>query len=162
MCFAITDSRNITSSSIHNNDKKNWGPEFITDGNFAYYGRNFFQSKKEDFPWIQWKLPMQFIIRGVNITLPTAWSSQRHRNIEVRAGMATTEAEFAGKIEVNKKCGEYKGPSEAGGEYSIMCAEPILADFVTVQLLDDNSVLRIDELRILKDVNSKFLFNFKR
>ena len=104
---------------------------------------------------------MQFRIRGVNLTHPNIWNGEKLRNIEVRAGMAATDADFAGKIQVNKKCGEYKGPSEVGGEYSIICAEPILANFITVQMLDDSSVLQIDELRILKDVNSKLLFNFR-
>ena len=122
------------------------------------YGKHFFQSKKEDFPWIQWKLPVQVRIKGVNLTLSNVWKeTKRLKIIEVRAGMAAIDPKFAGKIQVNEKCRQYKGQVEVGGEYSIMCTDPILANFITIQVLDDSSVLRIDELRIIKDINSKYL-----
>ena len=104
---------------------------------------------------------MQFKIRGVHLILPNVWSSGQLPNIEVRAGMAATPAGFDGKIEVNTRCGAYEAPTEAGGEFDIMCEEPILANFITVQMLNDDSVLPIDELKILKDANSKLVLNFK-
>ena len=53
------------------------------------------------------------------------------------------------------KCGTFKGPGNAGGEYTIWCADTIFADFISIQLLDDNKMLQLSGIKIEKDVNGK-------
>ena len=56
---------------------------------------------------------------------------------------------FKGKLSANIICGIFAGPGEVGEDYTIVCDEPILADHVTIQILDDMATLQINELRII-------------
>ena len=58
----------VLSSSIYRNQKERWGPEFAVDGLWSKANESIFLSKKEDFPWIQWHLPMKTKIIAIVIS----------------------------------------------------------------------------------------------
>ena len=58
---------------------------------------------------------------------------------------------FRGRaITVNKVCGSFGGPGETAGKEQIPCDAPILADYVTVQILETGT-LHINELEVNQD-----------
>ena len=151
------DSSNVSSSSIYENDQDRRGPQNVISGSYFSFIGPFFQSKKEDYPWIQWKLPRKINITKVTLmsrdcsTFSQGVDCQVLRLIEIRAGDSPIEADFSGRILTNKLCGTFIGPGETGGEYTIECKEPILSDVITIQLKDDNSILQLNQIKIEKD-----------
>ena len=78
------------------------------------------------------------------------------RDIEVRAGTSSIENEFSGIITTNELCGSFMGPGHEGGIYTIKCKSNILADVVTVQLKDDDSLLQISSMHIEKSKTGNY------
>ena len=79
------------------------------------------------------------------------------RDIEVRAGSSFVDGEFSGIITTNKICGSFKGPGHEGGIYTIKCTSNIIADVITVQLKDDDSLLQISSMHVEKGKTGKWL-----
>ena len=154
-----TASSNLTSSSIYGNDYAHFGPQYAIAGPFPIFGRHF-KTKKEDFPWIQWKLPAQVNITGIKLSSQDCSRLTSDcpvlRNIEVRAGRSSINDGVFGKITNNNVCGNFKGPGMEAGEYTIKCKNTLLADVISIQLLDDDSILQLRGIQIEKDVNGKY------
>ena len=103
----------------------------------------FFQSKDEDYPWIQWKLPFLTLVTGLHVNFGAST-----RDIEIRAGNQTVGPNFKGKIDLNVICDILKGPTETKEDYKLFCGDMILAKYVTLQILDDKARLNINEMKI--------------
>ena len=68
--------------------------------------------------------------------------------------MTGINSTYRGAIDVNTICGKYEGPGDSGRTYSINCTKPILANYITVQIMDNSSgTLNINEIRALHDTN---------
>ena len=151
----FTGSKNLTSSSIFENDQDRYGPQNLITGSFYSFIGPYFKSKKEDFPWVQWKLPRKVSIAGITLVGRDCPSKSPDcpvlRDIEVRAGTSFVDDNFTGIIAKNKLCGSFEGPGDEGGIYTINCKNTILADVITVQLKDDDSVLQISSMHAEKD-----------
>ena len=153
----------MTSSSVNGNDQSKYGPQLIIDGKYYESAFRFFQSKKEDYPWVQWRLPWAVNVSGITIAIPGLLCpncAESFQMVEVRAGKMALDPDYQGRIGINKKCGTFKGPGKSKGQYKISCDDDatILADFVTIQILDDNIVLGIDEIKIETGMQGKVMF----
>ena len=102
-----------------------------------------FRSTTEDYPWIEWSLPFLTPVKGVNLNFGGSM-----RDIEIRAGNQTLGPRFEGKIDINIICDIFKGPSEVQEDYKLFCGDTILAKYVTIQILDDQANLDINEMKI--------------
>ena len=110
-------------------------------------------------PWLQLRLNNRTNIMGVVISTPNKDGPNSHggnnfRNVEIRAGLEHISSQFRGQLTVNTVCGKFKGPGINRRAYLIVCDENIEADFVTVQILDDNATLSINELEIISDIST--------
>ena len=144
-CFyAILAQHKTLSSSVYKNDIESYGPEYAIDGFYSDDNRYLFTSKVEDYPWLQWKLAKPVFVSGIVLCLGGYVG-----DIEIRAGNVSMAPGFKGKLSANIICGRFAGPGEVGEDYTIVCDEPILADYVTIQILDDMATLQINELRII-------------
>ena len=85
----------------------------------------------------------------------------RLTNIEVRTGIHEVEDHFLSqKVAVNPICGRFEGPGENAKVYNITCKTPILAKYVTIQIVPNvtfpnflpKSILQINELTINENV----------
>ena len=146
----ILEDRNISSSSVYQDNRQLYDPKFAIDGiymddfpNDMKSKAKFFQSNYEDYPWIEWKLPFLTLVKGININFGASM-----RDIEIRAGNQTVGPNFKGKIVVNVVCDIFKGPTETKEDYKLFCGDMILAKYVTLQILDDKARLSINEMKI--------------
>ena len=146
--FLFSDISNVTSSSIHGNNVEKWGPQLVIDGILSHSDKNFFHSELEDYPWLQWRLPRRIKMSGITLKNRINCCGNHLRDVEIRAGMHSVERDFKGRITKNKVCGKFEGPGEYGGEYTINCDKEMLVDYITVQILDDNAILSINDIRI--------------
>ena len=80
------------------------------------------------------------------------------KNIEVRAGFSALDSNFKGKIKVNKFCGEFLGPGANRRSYTILCSDPISADFITVQTLENKTQLQINEIELITTAEGKLCY----
>ena len=159
----FTDTSNLTSSSVFDNDHDRFGPQRAVVGTYHTFLGPYFKSKKENFPWFQWKLPRKVIISGVTLVgreCPSGAKSDQDdcpllRNLEIRAGKSFIDSKFSGLITINSLCGNFKGPGEDGGVYTINCDTAIVSDVITIQLKDDNSILQIKSISIQQPSNGK-------
>ena len=78
------------------------------------------------------------------------------RDIEIRVGNASFTTNSKGKIINNVICGVFKGPGDSGEDYTILCKQEVLADYVSIQILDDKATLQINQLRL--ETSSKGIF----
>ena len=80
-----------------------------------------------------------------------ACCGDRFKNVEVRAGSddIKTDAKFSGTITINHLCNKFSGTAQAGRAETIYCSSPIMANYITVQILDDDSILEINEMDVI-------------
>ena len=145
--YSFLDS-GLSSSSVFENKTRLWGPEFTIDGILSRNDKGFFHSELEDYPWLQWHLPRQVKMIGITLTNRINCCGDHFRDVEIRAGKHPTKSGFKGQIKLNELCGKFAGPGETGQEHTIVCDNTISADYVTIQILDDNAILAINEMRI--------------
>ena len=109
-------------------------------------------------PWLQWHLPYTTKVAGV--TISTSWlEGELLKNVEVRAGSNELDSKFKGKIDVNKYCGKFIGPGANRRSYTILCEEPILADFITIQILENKTQLQINEVELITTTEGEIQIN---
>ena len=137
------------SSSYKDDDDDRWGPKNAIDGLWSDSDGLLFQSKKENMPWIQWHLPNTTQMIGIMISGRNRHSEGYLKHLEVRAGTSFVEDDFTGKMKINELCGTFDGPGKDRRVYTIMCKNTIKADYVTVQILDLDSILEINELELI-------------
>ena len=111
-------------------------------------------------PWLQWRLPSKTKIAGVTMSTPST-GGDLLRNVEVRVGNTKVDSEFRGRISVNKLCGEFLGPGNNRRAYTIVCGSYIQADFITVQILNSNAKLQINELELITSFEGIKNFGYK-
>jgi len=107
-------------------------------------------------PWIQWHLPNTTNMIGIMISSRNRELSDALRHLEIRAGTSFVGKDFKGKMTINELCGTFKGPGKDRRVYTVMCGKEIQAEYVTLQILDLDSVLEINELEIITKSQGKF------
>ena len=75
---------------------------------------------------------------------------------EVRAGLSSLPEAHTGKIAINQLCGQIEIRGGEDRVYPVICEKSILADYITIQVIDDNALLQINELELIKDTDGKF------
>ena len=113
-------------------------------------------------PWIQWHLPKTTQMIGIMISSRNRLSAGQLKHLEVRAGTSFVEDNFTGKMRINELCGSFDGPGKNRRVYTIMCKNEIEADYVSLQILDLDSVLEINELEIIPKSQGKQLVVIRR
>ena len=106
-------------------------------------------------PWIQWHLPNTTNMIGVMISSRNRYTNDQLKHLEIRAGTSFVEKDFTGKMKINELCGTFDGPGKDRRVYTIMCTTDIKADYVTLQILDLNATLQINELEIITKSQGK-------
>jgi hypothetical protein len=118
---------------------------------------------------LQWNLPNRTKVFGVSISNEygiSQFNNNTHKNdlvnFEVRAGLRSVSelSDFSpgihkGKIAINELCGTIEIRGGEDRVYPIICSKSILADYITIQMIDDNAMLQINELEVIKDADSK-------
>ena len=113
-------------------------------------------------PWIQWHLPKTTQMIGIMISSRNRLSAGHLKHLEVRAGTSFVEDNFTGKMRINELCGSFDGPAKNRRVYTIMCKNDIEADYVSLQILDLDSVLEINELEIITKSQGKEIVVIRR
>ena len=145
------------SSSTFEDDRAKWGPQLAIDGQWSEISRDFFSSKSEDFPWLVWHLSSTTKIIGITVSDRNKGSGENLKMVEIRAGKTSVSSRVQGKITDNELCGKFEGPGENNRVYTIMCGNPILAKYISLQILDKNSTLQINELELITDAQGNTL-----
>ena len=70
-------------------------------------------------------------------------------DVEIRAGIDSVAADASKRIKINELCGTFKGPGVNRRVYTVMCKKEIVANYVTLQIVDTDSILQINELEII-------------
>ena len=70
-------------------------------------------------------------------------------NIEVRAGTTPIPGNYKGPIRKNTLCGKIEVRGGEDRVYTTMCDTSIDADYITVQVMDDDATLYINELEVI-------------
>ena len=145
------------ASSVYSNDEEKWGPSFAIDGKISNSHTKLFHSRDRLFPWLEVGLPSPTNITNVTIVNRASCCGNRLKSVEVRAGMEKIPDGSKGqKLEINTICGHFAGPGENGATYVITCNTPILAKYITIQLLSEN-YLQINEMTINEGPSKSFL-----
>ena len=154
-----TDGRSyLASSSSYRGDAQHHGPGLAVDGILSNRGTGFFHSSvNEDHPWLQVHIPTQPIIKavilinghdGVTGSKHQEKGGETLKNIEIRAGTNPLPPNHRGPITINTLCGTFVGPGQSGARYAITCSAPIVADYVTVQMMEEAGTLHLNEVLV--------------
>ena len=76
-------------------------------------------------------------------------------NYEVRAGLSSLPANYKGRILKNVRCGRIEIRGGEDRVYPIVCDQAIIANYITIQIIDDNAVLQINELEVMDGKDGK-------
>ena len=87
---------------------------------------------------------------------------ERLKNVEVRAGLETLPKNHRGKINKNKICNTFEGPGEDGKVVTIRCDSLIKADYITVQILGNDSILEVNEMDLIIPTGSPYTMHSGR
>jgi len=123
-------------------------PVFAIDGKISTTFEYFFHSARENYPWFQLWIP-EGNVTGVTIVPRYDYDTQRFQNIEFRAGMTTVVDGFKGRLTINEKVGFFTGPAVPGENYTITFDTTVLAKYITIQRMQESSVLEINEVTLL-------------
>ena len=118
---------------------------------------NIFSSSREDYPWLEWHLPTRSKIVGISITDRFYDIGDNLENIEIRAGTTSIDTNHRGKIIMNQFCGSFRGPGKNKRVYVVMCKEEIMADYITLQRMETDSILVISEIEIITEQEGTLL-----
>ena len=140
-----------------------YSPTFAIDGKWATRTYNMYTSKTEKMPWLQWKLPNRTKVAGVSISseygISKLHDNTTHKNdlvnYEVRAGLSSLPANYKGRILKNVRCGRIEIRGGEDRVYPIVCDQAIIANYITIQIIDDNAVLQINELEVMDGKDGK-------
>ena len=97
---------------------------------------HFFRSENERNPWIRLQLNKRIIITSVTVHNPKTKTSNRLRNLEVRAGLRNDLT--------NQIIGIFFGPGKRGYAYVIRSPSHILAEFISFQSKINKTSLQIE------------------
>ena len=125
------------------------GPNFAIDGSWSATSQKLYISKSENMPWFQWTLPEEANIIGVSISDEQRISPPLEVSLEVRAGMASIEHEFTGRIFINQLCGNVSVYGFKQSVYTVICQHGIQANYLTIQLIGNDVRMRINELELI-------------
>ena len=132
------------ASSVYRNNHSQFGVHLAEDGKLSLTSSTgLFRSKRELYPWMQIKLP--FTVGLTSVTVVNRLDGAVVRMLEVRAGLDEVPFGVDAKIlDVNEVCGHISG----GGVHDVIqCDKPILAQYLTVQMLQKGSLV-INEIRV--------------
>ena len=161
--YLIVVKGSAIASSVHKDQRMRYSPTFAIDGKWATRTYNIFTSKTEKMPWLQWKLPNRTKVAGVSISseygISKLHDNTTHKNdlvnYEVRAGLSSLPANYKGRILKNVLCGRIEIRGGEDRVYPIVCDQAIIANYITVQIIDDNAVLQINELEVMDGKDGK-------
>ena len=146
------------SSSVYQN-YTSFDSKFAIDGIWPVPAENatlnIFASDREDYPWFVWHLHNRSNVIAISITDRFYDIGDNLENIEVRAGTTSIDRNHRGKIEMNDYCGTFQGPGENKHVYVVMCEKEIVADYITIQTMNKNSILVISEIEVITKQNGK-------
>ena len=146
----ITVPGKALSSSTYRNQRQDWGPAFAVDGLWSPEKYKIFVSRKEDFPWLQWHLPMKRNISGVTVSLSNIGTPLGVRNFEVRVGNEPVRPGMNGNILKNELCGKFVGVDDNDRKvYTIMCERNVFVEYVSIQIVEQDVKLAINEVEII-------------
>ena len=140
------------ASSVLSSDT---APVFAIDGQYETIFQSDDQGGGESYTWIQAKLRDTTVVETITIVNRIAGPDSFDygnffRNAEVRAGSESLASSFKGEpIAINNVCGQFYGPGESGGIYTIKCKKKIISNYITVQLKSaEPTTLHITEILI--------------
>ena len=139
----------LLASSIHRNQKEKWGPQFAADSLWVNENYSIFLSKIEDFPWIQWHLSTKTNISAITVSIANHGTVLDSRIYEIRVGYYPTSPGTKGKVLTNTICGKFLSSGNHRRVHTVTCATNILAEYLTVQIIENASKMAINEIEII-------------
>ena len=103
----------------------------------------FFQSMKEDKPWLRIQLNRPTSVFSVSIINRRDCCGERLRNLQLRGGNKSDLT--------NEVLGLFKGPGATGGVHVIRLKRPAIVEYLSFQLMMDAAVLQINGVRLNKE-----------
>ena len=142
---------NVISSSTYDENKLSWGAEFAVDGITSSPSSEvgYFRTEEEDYPWFQLELSKEETISNINVSLKFENLISMYA-IEIRAGLIPLDPSFSGEITKNELCHRLS-TQDNFKKHKIKCSNPILAKFITIQVMNESSILGIDEISYSDD-----------
>ena len=129
-------------------------PVLAIDGKYETIFHSTEDGGGESYPWIQADLRNTVLVETVTIVNRIAGPDGYDRGnlfkaAEVRSGTQSLESDFKGPISINVLCGNFQGPGESGGIYTIKCEKVIASNHITLQLMSvEQTTLHITEILI--------------
>ena len=146
-------------------------PQLAIDGKISTNNSGFYQSAEPEdpnykpFPWFQIQiLRSPQVVTGLVIVNRYNTGGDRLKDVEIRAGLDPVPNGFTGLLTVNKQVASFAGPGVAGETYFINFDSPIYAEYVTIQITDNNGILQLNEVTLVykgENNSSKYIFRFK-
>ena len=135
-----------TASSTYG-DLPNTGPDRATDGIIVRYWDGMYISKLEQYPWLQFQLPPRTeVSKIVCISRLETGSGQHFRQVIFHVGDQVGKSE---QLNPNPICATYTGPFPDTAQHEITCGEPLIGQFLTLQLAhEDYSHLQVNEVKV--------------
>ena len=127
-----------SASSVYQDNNEKWGAALAWKGGSGSR-TGFFSSEEEEKPWLQIRLNQPTEISSVTVINRKDCCGERLRNLEVRAGMNPGLN--------NQVVGEFKGPGSTGGVHVIRFEGPVVAQYLTFQLIGKQN-LQINGIRL--------------
>ena len=142
----------LISSSIYANNRYKYGPQYASDGVKSTRDERYFRSRLETNPWIQWHLYQEQVITGVRISTRGDCCGDLLRNVTIRAGNFGVDQHFKGLLPRNNTfCNVFEGPGNTSMTHTVNCSTPILAKYVTLQMIGNYTSLQINELDVVTE-----------
>ena len=137
-CSSAIFSR-ARASSEYPSPTNQWGSKHAIDGIVSEESSDIFSSRSEDYPWLELEMP-EGNVSGVVIV-----TTQTFQKVEIRAGMNSIQVGYKGILTINTKVAYFAGPAPDGQTFTIHFEMKIVAKFISIQCIDKDVFLEINE-----------------
>ena len=121
------------------------------DGKFSNKDSGYYHSTTSQTPWLKTEFDQTITLAGIRLYNRQNCCGNRLKNIMVRAGTTKIPDNYSGIITQNTFCGNFTGPGANSGVYVITCQSPIIADVITIQIVQSgDQTLQLDEIEFIK------------
>ena len=137
----------------------NFGTQKAVDGVVTDYGWDWFSTESNQVnPWIELQLSSPKTVTSISFSSRMDCCWEFLRNLEIRAGMEPIGESPAGApLQINSVCGMFTGPvqaSQRGEDIRVVCSQPIEAKYITLQILGEDDMLTLNEVKINDESNT--------
>ena len=147
-CQNITSNIVATGSSVWLNKLYDCGPHLTVDGQISSTWWDFYHSGFDKYAWLQLDFGTLLTVESLSVVMrsDSCYDRDCFENVGIFVG---DEPANYGQLSHNPQCALFKGPSSAGATVKLTCQEPLLGQYLIIQIIGEGHThMMVNEVHV--------------